>query len=124
MVLEKSVAIIFLILGLSLFFKGESWKSTVIKLNNSALYPPLGMLCLSLGSFLIVFLLDNWDYWMESHRPIILLIMGFLALLKAFFLLFLPKYTKAFFDWALRKHQALYRLEAVFYIIIAIALFI
>ena len=121
MLVEKTIGIIFFFIGLSLFIRGEDWKNVVFKLNNPVFYPILGVLFLSLGSFLVVFLHDNW---MESYRSVILIVLGYLMLIKALLLLFLPKQVQGFFNWALEQHQALYRIEATFYIIIGLTLFI
>ena len=119
MYLEQSIGIILFVLGFSLVFQGELWNAMLVKMKGTAFFPMFGMLCLLIGAFLVMHL--SWD---SEPRNTILVIFGYLALIKSLFFLVLPsKWMEACFDWALKQHRWVV-VEGSVYVILGLYLFI
>lgn len=82
----------YLVIGLSIFFANDQWKE-FIKLfaQHDSLSLVLGVLTLPISLFIVVFY-DNWD----TLASTILMIMGYIGLVKAAILLLWPKMLQKF----------------------------
>ena len=82
----------YLVLGFSFFFANKAWEDFLtLFADHDALSLVMGILLLPISLFIIVFY-DNWD----SVAAIVLMVMGYLALLKSLVLLLLPGVMQKF----------------------------
>lgn len=82
----------YLVLGLSCFFAKKAWEEFLaLFIDNDALSLVMGILVLPIALFIIVFY-DNWN----GIGPTILMVIGYLAFLKAAILLVKPSIIQAF----------------------------
>ncbi len=76
----------YLVLGVSCFFAKNTWEEFIaLFVDNDALSLVMGILILPIALF-IIFFYDNW----ESLGSIVLMVIGYLALLKSLVLLMKP----------------------------------
>ncbi len=84
----------YLVLGLSIFLAEKQWKDFIaLFIENDALSLVMGVLILPIALFIIVFY-DNWD----GLAPTILMVMGYIGLVKALILLLRPGWIQHFLD--------------------------
>ena len=84
----------YLVLGLSIFFASKSWHDFVkLFVENDSLSLVMGVLTLPISLFVVVFY-DNWD----GIAPTILMVLGYIGLLKAAVLLLRPKWVQKYLN--------------------------
>lgn len=84
----------YIVLGLSAFLAPKSWEEFIdLFVENAAICLILGILVLPVSLF-IVFFYNNW----ETLGSIILMVIGYLALLKSVVLLLSPKLMQKFLN--------------------------
>ena len=84
----------YMVLGFSAFLAPKSWEDFIdLFIENDALSLIMGILVLPIGLFIVVFY-NNW----ETLGSIILMVIGYLALVKALVLLIRPIFDAEHFE--------------------------
>lgn len=87
------------VLGLSIFISAKHWQEFIaLFVENDALSLVLGVLSLPISLFVVVFY-NNWD----SLASIILMVLGYISLIKALMLLLRPTWLQNFLRAGLQK---------------------
>lgn len=82
----------YLVLGLSMFFASKHWQEFVkLFIEHESLSLVLGILSLPISLFIVVFY-DNW----ETLGSTILMVLGFIGLLKSLVMLLRPAWVQGF----------------------------
>ena len=99
MMMTSVVGMVLMVLGVSILLKKHNWDKFLEKHNDEVSLLPLGCISLVFGSFVVMYY--DFSMWSNS-KELIVLVLGYLGLVKAFLLLFVPAHGLKLVNWLKR----------------------